>query len=78
MAYSLCYSCLNTDAKKETIDIEKLVEPMKKDKLPTPPFPPRKIKSMKLKVKTKLVGEVIDAVQTSSIIEENNLIKFEH
>ena len=51
---------------------------MKKDKLPTPPFPPQKIKSMKLKVKTKLVGEVIDAVQTSNIIEENKLIKFEH
>ena len=59
---------------KQTI-LEKIVELMKKDNLPNPQNL-RRIDRVRLKEKTELVGEVIDSVQASNIIEDNKLVKY--
>ena len=48
---------------------------MKKDNLPNPQNL-RRIDRVRLKEKTELVGEVIDSVQASNIIEDNKLVKY--
>ena len=52
--------------------MEKLNELMKKDKWPIQMT--KEMKLQKLQEKTKLVNEVVDAVQRSDSIEENKLI----
>ena len=61
-------------AEKQTI-LEKIIELMKKDNLPNPQNL-RRIDRVRLKEKTELVGEVIDSVQASNIIEDNKLVKY--
>ena len=47
---------------------------MKKDNLPNPQNL-RRIDRVRSKENTKLVGEVIDSIQTSNITEDNKLVK---
>ena len=61
-------------AEKQTI-LEKIIELMKKDNLPNPQNL-RRIDRVRLKEKTELVGEVIDSVEASNIIEDNKLVKY--
>ena len=64
----------NIDTVEKQTILEKIVELMKEDNLPSPQnF--RRIDRVILKEKTKLVDEVIDSVQTSNITEDNKLVK---
>ena len=64
----------NIDTLEKQTILEKIVELMKEDNLPSPQnF--RRIDRVILKEKTKLLDEVIDSVQTSNITEDNKLVK---
>ena len=54
--------------------LEKIVELMKKENLPNP-YSLRWLDRVRLTEKTKIVVEVIDYVQTSNIVEDNQLVK---
>ena len=68
----ISYDNIDTVAKQKIH--EKIVEPIIKDNLPNPENLKR-IDRMRLKEKTKVMDEVIDSVQTSSIIEGKKVIK---
>ena len=64
----------NIDTVEKQTILEKIVELMKEEHLPSPQnF--RRIDRVILKEKTKLVDEVIDSVQASNITEDNKLVK---
>ena len=64
----------NNDTVEKQNIFSKIVELMKKSNLPNPQNL-RRIDRVRLKEKTKLVDEVIDSVQTSTITEGNKLVK---
>ena len=64
----------NIDAVEKQNILEKIVELRKKDNLPNLQNL-RRIDKVRLKKKTKLVDEVIDSAQTSSITEDKKLVK---
>ena len=64
----------NIDTLEKQHMLGKIVELMKKDNLPNPQNL-RRIDRVRLRAKTKLVNEVIHSVQTSSITEDNKLVK---
>ena len=66
------YDSIDTVEKQNILG--KIVGLMKKDNLPNPQNV-RRIDTVRLKEKTKLVNEVIDSVQTSNITEDNKLVK---
>ena len=64
----------NIDTVEKSNILEKIVELMKKDNLPNPQNLKR-IDSLRLEEKTKLVHEAIDSAQRSNITEDNKFVK---